>query len=718
MLFNKSYYALKPYIPLNVRIAARRQLARKLRAAHSDVWPINEKAATIPPGWPGWPEAKRFALVLTHDVEGKKGLSRVERLMGLERNLGFRSSFNFVPEGEYKVSDSLREYIDRAGFELGIHGMRHDGKLYASKKAFADSAEKIRNYARDWNVSGFRSPLMQHKLGWIHDLGMEYDASTFDTDPFEPQPDPVETIFPFWVPGIHRGGYVELPYTLVQDFSLFVILGDPNIDVWKKKLDWVAEHGGMALLNSHPDYMCFGGTRQRDEFPVAFYEEFLCYARDKYKDLFWQALPREVARYYCAAIPVESRNTRKKVCMVAYSNYECDNRVRRYSEALASRGDIVDVIAISSGDIPLGQENIKGVNVHRIQFRERNEKSKWSYAGRLLRFLVSSSVFLAQQHRARQYDAIHVHNVPDFLVFAAWYPKWTGAKVILDIHDIVPELYASKFKTRVGDRYAELLKTIEKASAAFADHVIVSNHLWSKKLIARSVREDKCSIFVNHVDNAIFYRHRYTRHDDKFIMMFPGSFQWHQGLDLAIEAVGHVRERVPNVEFHIYGGGPEAASLAQLISRLALEDSVKFCGIVSLDRMPGVLANADLGVVPKRANSFGDEAYSTKIMEFMSQGVPVAVSRTTIDTFYYKDGDVRFFTSGDSRALAEAVLDIIENRDLRESLIKAGYNYVEQNSWKVKKREYFELVDSLTLESFSEFHIQTKTPVISRQPGL
>jgi glycosyltransferase involved in cell wall biosynthesis len=539
---------------------------------------------------------------------------------------------------------------------------------------------------------------------------VEYDSSTFDIDPFEPQPDAVETIFPFWVPGAAGNGYVELPYTLVQDFSLFVVLRDRNIDVWKRKLEWVAENGGMALLNSHPDYMCFEGEPQRDEFPIAYYEEFLRHVSDQYKGTFWQALPREVARYYCASIPEASRNTRKKVCMLAYSDYHSDNRVRRYAEALAKRGDLVDVIANSSGDAPLGQDHLKGVTVHRIQRRKRDERGKWSYAARLLRFLAKSSAVLARLHSAKQYDLIHVHNIPDFLVFAAWYPKWTGAKIILDIHDIVPELYASKFKTHAGDLCAEILKKVERASASYADHVIVSNHLWSQKLIARSVCEQKCSTFINHVDTTIFYPHPRTRKDSKIIVMFPGTFQWHQGLDLAIEAVGRIKTRVPNLELHLYGGGHEAASLVELTSRLGLTDVVKFCGSVPLDQMPEVIANSDVGVVPKRANSFGDEAYSTKIMEFMSQGVPVVVSRTTIDSFYYNDRVVRFFASGDSQALAEAMLEVVENRELRESLVRAGYEYVAENSWDVKREEYFALVDSLTVESFSGFQVAVEAP--------
>lgn len=700
-MLNDIYYLLKPFIPWRIRLALRRQRAASRREHYSGVWPIDPQSGAKPPGWPGWPEGKQFAVILTHDVEGTKGLSRVPRLMDLEVRHGFRSSFNFVPEGEYSVPADLPASLIQQGFEVGVHGLEHDGKLYASKREFAAKAKRIQKYLLEWKARGFRSPLMQHKLSWLHMLGVEYDASTFDTDPFEPEPDGVGTIFPFWVPGPNGSGFVELPYTLPQDFTLFVVLREPTIEVWKKKLDWVAERGGMALLNTHPDYMCFNGAQSKDEFPVRLYEEFLSYLREKYEGKYWSVNPREVSQFYCASMPKEARNSRKKVCMLVHNSYETDNRVRRYAEALAKRGDHVDVIALAGGTVPVGSEEISGVTVYRVQHRVRNERGKWSYAWRLLRFLFLSSVFLTRRHRELRYDVVHVHNLPDFLVFAAWYPKLTGTRVILDIHDIVPELFANKFDTKPGDIYFEFLKFVEKASAAFADFVIVSNHLWYEKLVSRAVSKEKCTVFLNHVDSALFYRRERTRTDDRVIIIFPGSFQWHQGLDIAIEAFALVRKKVPNAEFHIYGGGDEKNELMELRDRLGLTESVKFCGSASLEQIADVISNADLGVVPKRADSFGNEAYSTKIMEFMSQGVPVVLSRTKIDNFYFDDSVVRFFVSGDVQALAEAMLEVIENKTLRESLIAGGFRYVELNGWDRRKSEYLGLVDALSTEDFS-----------------
>ncbi|HLH30756.1 MAG TPA: hypothetical protein VKY31_06105, partial [Terriglobia bacterium] len=374
-------------MPWPVRLALRRLRAGYKRRVWRSVWPIDEKAGTPPPEWQGWPGRKQFAVVLTHDVEGVKGMNRVERLARCEMELGFRSSFNFVPEGEYRLSPGLRETLERAGFEIGVHGLEHDGKLYRSKAAFAAKAVSIREYLRRWNACGFRSPLMQHRLGWLHQLGLEYDCSTFDTDPFEPESDGVRTIFPFWVANPNGAGYVELPYTLVQDFTLFIVLREKNIDIWKTKLEWIANCGGMALLNTHPDYMTFGDTPTRDEFPVSHYTSFLKYIQDTYGGIYWNALPREVARYYCAQLPRSSRNSRKRICMMAYTHYETDNRVRRYAESLVKRGDHVDVIALGTGNARLRSETIGGVTLFRLQRRENDERHKWTYAWRLFRFL-------------------------------------------------------------------------------------------------------------------------------------------------------------------------------------------------------------------------------------------------------------------------------------------------------------------------------------------
>ena len=425
MLINKAYYLLKPYLPWSVRIRMRRARAQSKRKSAADVWPIDIRAGAIPPAWPGWPEGRRFAFVLTHDVEGERGLSRIQRLMNLEQEQGFRSCFNLVPEGEYVVPDAVRSMLEERGFEVGVHGLEHDGKLYESKPSFAAKAARIRQYLHDWNAVGFRSPLMQHRLGWLHELGTVYDASTFDTDPFEPEPDGVRTIFPFWVScGKHEDGYVELPYTVVQDFTLFIVLREKDNGIWKQKIDWIAERGGMVLMNTHPDYMCFEGPHGKDEFSVSLYEDVLQYVKEKYEGQFWHALPREVSRFYRETIPAPLRNSRKKICIVGYEK-DAGRFMRNHAAVLAQRGDQVDVIALSEGDSP-AKEEIDGVVVSRIRASAR------THSLRKLQFRLRGAKLLTQRHHLNRYDVIHVFNSDHDLSPLAWYPRLTGTSVIVD----------------------------------------------------------------------------------------------------------------------------------------------------------------------------------------------------------------------------------------------------------------------------------------------
>jgi predicted glycosyltransferase len=300
--FNRLYYDVKPHLPWGLRIAIRRWIAQRKRWQFRDSWPIKETTGSPPPNWPGWPEGKRFALVLTHDVEGERGLRRCQQLSELERAHGFRSSFNFIPEGDYITPKELRIGLAKHGFEVGVHDLTHDGKLYRTRESFLIKAARINHYLKAWNAVGFRSAFMHHNYEWLRDLNVLYDSSSFDTDPFEPQPDGVHTIFPLWKGGL--SGYVELPYTLPQDSTLFILLGESDIGIWKSKLDWIARQGGMALIDTHPDYMRFGTEKpQRGEYPAAWYEEFLCYIQTHYSDQYWHALPREVAEYVAQRFP-------------------------------------------------------------------------------------------------------------------------------------------------------------------------------------------------------------------------------------------------------------------------------------------------------------------------------------------------------------------------------------------------------------------------------
>lgn len=296
---NKIFYNFKPFIPRILQIALRRILVKRKLESCRDIWPIAINAGKTPVNWSGWPDKKRFAVVLTHDVESAIGVEKCIALARLEENLGFRSSFNFVIK-DYPVPPEIRQNLVNRGFEVGVHGLTHDGRFFQRKRTFFEKSHIINQFLSEWNAVGYRTPAMLGNLEWLRKLNIEYDASTFDTDPFEPRPHGVDTIFPFLVDKNENGsGFVELPYTLPQDFTLYVIMQEKNIDIWKKKLDWIAEKGGMALVITHPDYMNFTGRKFGiNEYPVEFYKEFLGYIKTRYEGKYWQVLPKEIARFW------------------------------------------------------------------------------------------------------------------------------------------------------------------------------------------------------------------------------------------------------------------------------------------------------------------------------------------------------------------------------------------------------------------------------------
>jgi glycosyltransferase involved in cell wall biosynthesis len=380
--------------------------------------------------------------------------------------------------------------------------------------------------------------------------------------------------------------------------------------------------------------------------------------------------------------------------MLTYSFYQYDSRVQQYVNALLSRGDTVDVIALCPQGRPKF-EIVDGVNVYGIQQRVRDERGPLTYLLRILRFFFHSALVISRRHIATPYQLIHVHSVPDFLVFAGLIPKLCGVPVILDIHDILPEFYSSKFNAPPDSLAFKLLLLVERASASFANHVIIANHLWHERLLSRAVRAEKCTPIRNYPDSRQFVV-RPKRSGEKFVVMYPGTLNHHQGLDIAIKAFAKIKKQLPNGEFHIYGEGPMKTQLMALAADLGVNGSILFNDFVPVEQIAKLMADTDLAVVPKRASSaFGTEAASTKVFEFLALGVPVIVSRTKIDSFHFTDSTVKFFESENVDDLAQCMLQLAQDRPLRLQLAKNGLEYAQQNSWDVKQQDYVRLVDSM-----------------------
>ncbi len=742
MAANRLYYHLKPYLPWRFRMALRRIVARRQRRTYQDVWPINEAAAHPPEGWPGWPDGKNFAFVLTHDVEGPEGLAKCRQLMQLDQEFGFRSSFNFIPEGDYAVSRELRQELAQNGFEVGVHDLNHDGLLFSSREDFSEKAQCINRYLRDWGAKGFRSGFMLRNLDWLHELDIQYDCSTFDTDPFEPQPDGVGTIFPFWIPrteaqksDIRNGksvpdsslapGYVELPYTLPQDSTLFLMLKEDSADIWKKKLDWIARHGGMALVNVHPDYLNLGNSTARGTYSVEKYKDLLRYVSEKYPGEFWQATTSQVAHWYreaFAARPgrngkpgalIEQRRSArpaighraklagKRAAVLLYSYYATDPRPRREAEALAGAGMEVDVICLRRSASMRLRETMNGVNVFRVPLRRRRS-GKLTYAFQYASFLIASFFILSVWRLRKRYDVVHVHNMPDVLVFGALTPRLLGAKVILDLHDPMPELFSSIYNLPVEHRVTRLLKKLEKWSIGFADLVLTPNIAFKDVFVSRGCPEAKLQIIVNSPKEEIFNpgnnasQVKTSSNERPFILMYHGLLVERHGLDLAIRAVAKLRARIPQIQFHVYGETTDyMQSVMRLVQELGLESVVQYQGFKPLEKIAQAISTIDVGLIPNRLNPFTWINLPTRIFEYLAMGKPVIVPRTKGIGDYFQEDQIVFFEPNNADDLASKIEWIYLHPTEAETSVLNGQKVYNSHRWDLEQQRFLALVESL-----------------------
>lgn len=293
------YNAMRPLIPSAVRPMLRRMFLARQRNSSLLNWPIEDRYVRFQvsmlryliqrrnvqeiPYVALWPDGRRYSLVLTHDIESHRGQDFVRAVADLEERFGFRSAFNFVAE-DYRIDESLMTELQARGFEIGVHGLQHDGQLFRSRAAFKERAIKINAYLKRWGAVGFRAPFTHRHPDWMQALQAEYDSTFFDTDPFETIPGGTMSIWPF-----HMGRMIELPFTLTQDHTLVSMLGENSPRLWLDKIDFIERHSGMAMMVTHPDYL-----REPEFFAV--YEKFLrtMSARSTY----WHALPRDVARWW------------------------------------------------------------------------------------------------------------------------------------------------------------------------------------------------------------------------------------------------------------------------------------------------------------------------------------------------------------------------------------------------------------------------------------
>jgi len=284
------YYRMRWLMPLSLRQWLQQRRNSRMHLAQDWYIPrafcdrLDAAMQNVSIGSPGlWPDERQYAFVLTHDVETSDGMRNINAIAQIEEELGFRSSWNIVPH-KYPVDPGLLDDLRHRGHEIGVHGYNHDGKLFWSEATFRRRTEYINAALERYDAVGFRAPMAHRNLHWMQKLNIEYEASCFDIDPFQAMPGGIGSLWPIVV-----GRFVELPYTLPQDHTLLVSLGETSDRIWRDKLAFIKSRGGMALMVTHPDYLDSRAGRE-------IYRGFLSHVRDGGD--FWHLLPRELARWW------------------------------------------------------------------------------------------------------------------------------------------------------------------------------------------------------------------------------------------------------------------------------------------------------------------------------------------------------------------------------------------------------------------------------------
>lgn len=391
----------------------------------------------------------------------------------------------------------------------------------------------------------------------------------------------------------------------------------------------------------------------------------------------------------------------KRMAVVSFSAFPGDPRPRRAAEAFAEAGMSVEVICLKEAEAAK-KDTFKGIRIDRIEIA-KSRNSKFGYVFQYCLFILIVFVMLTLRFPIRRYDVIHIHNMPDVLVFAALIPKLFGTKVILDLHDPMPELMMTIFNTRKESWAVRLMAFLEKQSITFADMVLTVNRTCEELFALRSGGASKISVVMNTPNEQIF-RYSPVKLDDAavsrigkpFVIMYHGTLVERNGLDLAVEALAQVRQSVPEAELRVYG--PRTLYLDDVLHSLSakgLEEAVAYLGPRTLEELAQAIAQCDVGVIPNKRSMFTEINTPTRIFEYLALGKPVVAPRANgIEAYFDKDSLV-LFELGNANDLAMKLSWVATHPMEALETTKRGQAIYQQHVWSREKEKLLNLTAAL-----------------------
>ena len=390
-----------------------------------------------------------------------------------------------------------------------------------------------------------------------------------------------------------------------------------------------------------------------------------------------------------------------RVGMVVHAYYLRDARVMRYGEALAAAGHHVTVICLQDQADPF-TETVNGVEIHRVRFERRRGGKLWyilEYVWAFVLFFLKLTDLEFKQH----FDIIHVHNMPDFLVFTGFFPRLRGAKLILDLHDPMPELFMSKFDLERGT-IIRLLELEERISCWYADRLITVDQSFKDIFVRRKISADKITIVRNMPDERLFALSDSLRKvqppPDRFVLIFAGTIAERYRITDVIHAVKKAKSQIPHIQLRLVGKlskeGHYADELQDLTRELQLEDTVEFLPPVPVEEVPKVYRQADLGLEPSRHDPYTDYVLPLKLLECVALEVPCLVSRRPTIESYFTDEDVAYFEPGDIDGMASRMIELAQSPEKLRQLAVHARGVFERYNWSHEQSTYLDLLSSIT----------------------
>lgn len=377
--------------------------------------------------------------------------------------------------------------------------------------------------------------------------------------------------------------------------------------------------------------------------------------------------------------------------MVACALYVNDARIKSYVKTLTTRGHSVDVLMLR--ERVLGQDKDDSVGFYHLSPQYQGT-SRLQYAWSYLRFFISSLLTLSYLSLRKRYDAIHVHNMPNVLVFAAVVPRLLGAKIVLDVHDLMPANYMAKFGASESHWMVRCLVLEQRLSAMFANHVLCADHSQEEFLssVCR-VPKRKLGVVLNLPNEDVFQKTPRTKSSDRFDLVYHGTIAHRLGVDILLKAVSLVPRDVP-VHLSIYGTGDFVDEAVECARTLGVEDRVFFSrSFFPVESIPELVGSMNLGVIGNRKTLACDRfMLPVKLLEYVYLGIPVIAPRLQIINRYFDDSMVRYYEPENAQELARCIVDLFRNPDERERLVKNSSRFYTQFNWVGQGEAYMRLL--------------------------